>query len=129
MSFYVLMNNSMNFFKKIKRTLIFTACVVITVIIFLIILKINITIPEFIDLLHDFGEPPPILTKIIIYTYQYWVILPIFALITSIYIIVSKEVFSKNYRPLWFLLSLLLIAIILIILTVVGMYAPIIGLE
>lgn len=119
----------MGLLKAIGRRYVLIASIVITIMLLLFSVGAYLFIPRFIDPLQNFGEELPVLTKTIIYTYQYWVILPIVALITSIYIGVTGEDVIKKRHPILFLASLLMIAVTLIVLTIWGMYAPILALD
>jgi len=106
----------------------------ISVVIIALLLSFSIAayqvIPEFIKLLKGLDVENHILTKIVIYTYKYWIILPIIASLLSVKLAVAQNItVQKQFYFLSILIGMLVIAIVFFALTIFGMYAPILALE
>lgn len=114
---------------------LFNKTIITLISIFAIVLLLSFSmlayqlIPEFIRLFKGLDSKIPILTKIIIDTYKYWVILPIIASLLSLNIALIKNItIQKQLYFLGLLMGILTLMIVLSVMTLWGMYAPIFAL-
>ena len=109
-----------------KRQVIKVLSIVLTLLLYIFAVGAYFIIPSFSEVFHGFGTELPLITNLILGSYKYFIVLPLFGSAICVNMFLRSE-WSVQYQYYVFgsLLGLLIIAFALIPLIIWAMYAPI----
>ena len=117
-------------FNSLNKLFVISISIIITLILFIFSIGAYIVLPQYSSLLDKFITDLPLITKIIFYSYKFWVLIPIASLFISIKITnIKADEIINQYIMLLVPIFLFVLSIGIFIVTFYSIYLPILEFE